>query len=66
MPYTVLARYDQQGEVLLDIKVMEGNVDLRDAVSSVDLPTAETFYVPEDGTVVVVVVVVVYLAALLV
>ena len=50
MPYTVLARYDQDAEEFRDIKVMEGNPTLRDAVSSKSLPTSLTFFVPEDGT----------------
>ena len=49
VPYTVLASYDQAGERLEILQVMEGNPTLRDAVSSLALPVSQTFSVPADG-----------------
>ncbi len=48
IPYTVSAHFDKGTQKLDEVRVQEGNVDLRVAVETINLPTVEKFTVPGD------------------
>ena len=49
VPFSALARYDKDKEMFEDVKVMESNDDLREAVAEINLPTVKKFTVPQNS-----------------
>ena len=49
VPFSALARFDKDTKMFENVKVLESNNNLREAVAEINLPTVQTFSVPKDS-----------------
>ena len=49
IPFTVLAQFNKDSEKFVDLQFLETNEEQRGAVAELELPSMQTFTVPEDN-----------------